>query len=98
DGTVVLGGDINTPSAITVRGGRANGSNTTGGNITFDASNGTGTGGSGDIIFRTAAANAASNNPVQDANSGVKTGASVSSLSWSHTVTSAQSNLLLIVG
>jgi hypothetical protein len=50
---IVLGND-NTPSDILVRGGAAAGSNVGGGNITFDASNGTGAGGSGSFIFRTA--------------------------------------------
>lgn len=52
---IVLGND-GTPSALAVRGGAATSSNTAGANITFDASNGTGTGGSGDLIFRTATA------------------------------------------
>lgn len=51
--TIVLGND-GTPSAVTVRGGAATGTDAIGTDITFDASNGTGAGGSGDIIFRTA--------------------------------------------
>lgn len=56
-GTLILGdGDgTNTTSAPTIRGPERTGSNVTGSNIRFDASNGTGTGGSGDFIFRTAA-------------------------------------------
>ena len=52
---IVLGKDT-TPGAITVRGGAASGSNVAGANITFAASNGTGTGGSGSFIFQTAVA------------------------------------------
>lgn len=51
---IVLGND-GTPGAFDVRGGAATGANVLGGNLTFDASNGTGTGGSGDLIFRTGA-------------------------------------------
>lgn len=51
---IVLGNDT-APSALTVRGGAASGNNQAGSAITFDASNGTGSGGSGDFIFRTAA-------------------------------------------
>ena len=53
--TVVLGsGDGGTPLAISLRGAAAAGSNVAGANITVDAQNGTGTGGSGALIFRTA--------------------------------------------
>jgi hypothetical protein len=57
-GTVILGsGDgTGTVTAPTIRGAAATGSNITGANLTFDAANGTGTGGSGKIIFRTASA------------------------------------------
>lgn len=51
---IVLGND-GTPGAFDVRGGAATGTNVPGGNLTFDASNGTGSGGSGDLIFRTGA-------------------------------------------
>jgi len=51
---IVLGND-STPSALTIRGGAATGDNNAGSNITFDASNGTGNGGSGAFVFRTAA-------------------------------------------
>lgn len=56
-GTLILGdGDgTNTTSAPTIRGPARTGSNVTGSNIRFDASNGTGSGGSGDFIFRAAA-------------------------------------------
>ncbi len=51
---IVLGTD-NSPQALTVRGGAATGSNVGGGNITFQASNGTGAAGSGSFIFQTGA-------------------------------------------
>jgi len=43
-----------TPGAATIRGANATGSNIFGSNLTIQASNGTGTGGSGAIIFQTA--------------------------------------------
>lgn len=57
-GTVLLGTGDGTGSltAPTIRGPAATGSNVPGVNITVDASNGTGTGGSGKIVLRTAAA------------------------------------------
>lgn len=56
-GTLILGdGDqTNTTSAATIRGPERTGTNNVGSDIRFDAANGTGTGGSGDFIFRTAA-------------------------------------------
>jgi microcystin-dependent protein len=55
-GTVILGsGDAtNTVTAPTIRGAARTGTNAAGANLTIDAANGTGTGGSGNIIFRTA--------------------------------------------
>lgn len=53
-GSVVIGADGSIQNNVTIRGGAASGSNIAGGDITFDASNGTGSGGSGDFIFRTA--------------------------------------------
>lgn len=55
-GTLLLGtGDgTGTLGAPTIRGPAATGSNVAGTNLTVDASNGTGTGGSGKLIFRTA--------------------------------------------
>lgn len=92
---IVLGND-GTPSALTVRGGTAAGTDIQGSNITFDASNGTGSGGSGDLIFRTAGSGA-SGSITQDAVSTAHPGNGVTSISWSHTVGSS-SNRLLIVG
>lgn len=56
-GTLILGDgdDTNTTSSPDIRGPARTGTNAVGSDITFDASNGTGTGGSGDFIFRTAA-------------------------------------------
>lgn len=55
-GTMILGsGDgTNTVTPPTIRGAARTGTNAAGGNLTIDAINGTGTGGSGKIIFRTA--------------------------------------------
>lgn len=57
-GTVILGaGDAtSTVTAPTIRGAARTGTNAVGANLTIDAANGTGTGGSGSIIFRTAPA------------------------------------------
>ena len=57
-GTLILGsGDgTNTVTPPTIRGAARTGTNAAGGNLTIDAINGTGTGGSGSIIFRTAPA------------------------------------------
>ncbi len=63
-GTLILGGgDAGTPTATTLRGAAAAGTNIAGTNLTFDASNGTGTGGSGAFIFRTALGGASSSTP-----------------------------------
>ncbi len=54
-GTSIFGvGEAGTPTATTIRGAAATGTNIAGADLSFDASNGTGTGGSGNIIFRTA--------------------------------------------
>lgn len=57
-GTVILGsGDgTGTVAAPTIRGAARTGNNIVGGNLVIDALNGTGTGGSGAIVFRTAPA------------------------------------------
>lgn len=55
-GTVILGGGDNTGTvtAPTIRGAARTGTNVAGANLVIDAANGTGTGGSGKFIFRTA--------------------------------------------
>ena len=55
-GNLVLGGQDGTdsPTTATVRGPDRTGDNKTGVNVTIDAGNGTGTGGSGNVVFRTA--------------------------------------------
>jgi hypothetical protein len=57
-GTVILGSGDNTATvtAPTIRGAARTGTNAAGANLTVDAANGTGTGGSGKIILRTAPA------------------------------------------
>ncbi|HEV2339978.1 MAG TPA: site-specific integrase [Patescibacteria group bacterium] len=91
NGNIVLGADISTPSALTVRGGIASGTNTTGGNLTFNASNGTGTGGSGSVIFQTAPGGV-----TVDSTAYTVTAAGPSTVSWKHTV-GTENNMLLIV-
>jgi hypothetical protein len=60
-GTLILGsGDgTNTVTAPTIRGAARTGTNAAGPDLTIDALNGTGTGGSGKVIFRTAPAGVA---------------------------------------
>src|SRR5581483_5840606 len=91
---IVLGND-GTPSALTVRGGAATGTNAAGSNLTFAASNGTGTGGSGDLIFQTAAP--AISTPTDDGNDNTGTASSATSLTFSHTVAS-NANRIIVVG
>ncbi|HVU59976.1 MAG TPA: hypothetical protein VHC98_04020 [Candidatus Saccharimonadales bacterium] len=91
---IVLGND-GTPSSLTVRGGAATGTNAVGANLTFDASNGTGTGGSGDLIFRTAAPSIST--PTDDGNDSTGHASSTTSLTFSHTVAN-NANRILIVG
>lgn len=57
-GTMILGSGDNTNTVVapTIRGAARTGTNAAGANLTIDAANGTGTGGSGNIIFRTAPA------------------------------------------
>lgn len=93
---VVLGND-NTPVAMTIRGGAASGSNIAGGNLTFDASNGTGSGGSGAFIFRTAAPAAALPVTLDNAQSATFGGNTNTTVTWTHTP-GAHSNQVLVVG
>lgn len=90
---IILGND-GAPSALTVRGGAASGSNVFGTNLTFDASNGTGASGSGDFVFRTAAG---TGGITQDATSKSNNSSLVTTLTWNHTVAN-QNNRILIVG
>jgi hypothetical protein len=96
NGNLVLGND-GTTSALTVRGGVAAGNNVQGSNITLAASNGTGGGGSGDLIFQTAAPSGSSVvmlDATEAANTGFVTN---TSLTWAHTTTT-NSNRVLLVG
>lgn len=92
NGQIVLGnGDGGTPSNTTIRGAAASGTNVAGADLYFDASNGTGTGGSGSFLFRTAPATGPSY---------VTTGSTTffsTSGNLSYTV-AAGSNRLLVVG
>lgn len=57
-GTLILGSGDGTGTVVapTIRGAARTGTNVIGANLTIDAANGTGTGGSGSLIFRTAPA------------------------------------------
>ncbi len=93
DGTLVVGaGDGGTPVASTIRGAAAAGTNIAGADLTFDASNGTGNQGSGDLVFRTA-----SPNLTLDAATSANTNPDATTLTWSHTVGTG-SHTMLIVG
>lgn len=93
---IVIGND-GTPVAMTIRGGAANGSNATGANLTLDASNGTGSGGSGALIFRTAASAAAAPITLDNAQSATFGGNTNTTVTWTHTP-GAHSNQVLVVG
>ncbi len=93
-GTLAVGsGDGGTPTAATIRGAAASGNDIVGASLTFDASNGTGFGGSGSLIFRTASPG--TNNIAFDANS-TGGGTTDSVFSWSHTTTASSNRLLLV--
>jgi hypothetical protein len=94
DGTMIIGTD-GAPIATTIRGGVSSGNSVAGANLTIDASNGTGTAGSGDLIFRTA--QGSDTTLSFDNASSTSTTSQVSSLTWSHTTTTAN-NRLLVVG
>lgn len=96
NGSLVLGND-GTPSPLTIRGGTASASNTAGANLTFDASNGTGTGGSGDFVFRTAAASGANPITLDNAQSASFGGNTNTTVTWTH-VPGAHANQVLVVG
>ena len=96
--TIFGAGEGGTPTTTILRGPMGIGSNITGSDFYFDASNGTGSGGSGNFIFRTAPL-VPSAAITRDATS---TGGAdfATSASWSHTIGSNISNtvLVLIVG
>jgi hypothetical protein len=96
NGNIVLGTD-GTPAALTIRGGIATGGNITGSNITFAASNGTGTGNSGSFIFQTASGSSTTSSPpvLDSTSNGYQ---SSSPVTWNHTVGSSLTNSILIVG
>ncbi len=81
--------------ATTLQGAPATGTNASGKDITIDASNGTGSGGSGALIFRTSNGTTGSQITKDAAASNNINGNTV--LTWTH-VTASQSNRLLIVG
>jgi hypothetical protein len=92
--TIIMGND-GTPTALTMRGGAAVGTNAPGANITFDAANGTGAGGSGDLIFRTGSG-ASSRITLDNATTATDNGFTTF-VTWNHT-TANQNNRILIVG
>ena len=92
--TVFGTGEGGTPADFTFRGAAGSGSNIAGGDIYFDASNGTGAGGSGDFIFRTAAPADGGGITFDATSTGHSSG--TTSLSWSHTVGSNDSRLLIV--
>ncbi len=93
DMAIILGQD-GTPQDLTVRGGEATGTNASGGNITFDASNGTGAAGSGSFIFRTAKPGASA---VTVDNTGEIASFGSSTVTLSGFTTGSESNRLMLV-
>lgn len=95
-GSILLGSDGGLPPSTGLRGGVATGTNITGNDLFFDAADGTGTGGSGSLVFRTGMPNIFV--PTNDTNSSASTDfATATSLTWAHT-TNTNSNRLLVVG
>lgn len=91
--TAIFGsGEGGTPSDFTIRGAAASGTDVAGANMYFDASNGTGTGGSGSLIFRTAPASNSS--PVFDTKTTQTTTSNTPS--WSHTISSGSNRALIL--
>lgn len=92
--SLVLGVDGAVPTATSIRGGKAVGNNIRGADFTIQASNGTGVGGSGDIIFQTAVG---VSNPLVtlDSTSGAQQ-SGTAPMSFNH-VTGNQPDRLLIV-
>ncbi|MFZ2777638.1 MAG: FISUMP domain-containing protein, partial [Candidatus Moraniibacteriota bacterium] len=87
-------GEGGTPADITIRGAAAGGADIAGANMYFDASNGTGSGGSGSLIFRTAPT---LGGPITFDAVSSGSASSGSSVSWSHT-TGTGSNRMILVG
>jgi hypothetical protein len=87
-------GEGATPTATTLRGAAASGADIAGANLTFDASNGTGTGGSGALIFRTASPGGGGSISLDSSSSGSGTN---SQITYQHTVGTGN-NQILIVG
>lgn len=94
---VIFGrGEAGTPVGATLRGTAGAGTNVAGADITVDASTGTGTGGSGNLIFRTAGADAVT--IVEDGASveGNTGSATATSLTISKTVGSGTGKILIV--
>lgn len=93
--TLVVGqGDGGTPVAATIRGPAAVGSSVAGANLTIDASNGTGAGGSGDIIIRTAGA---VNNPPTILNSATSISTNTNNYTFNYTVPATGTNRAVLI-
>ncbi len=98
DSTIQWGpGELGTPTAFTVRGAQAAGSDITGADITFDASNGTGGQGSGVFAFRTAPSGGHSTFDAVSTSAFVLSSGTATTTIWSHTVTASGSNRILVV-
>lgn len=89
-------GEAGVPAPVTLRGPAAAGDNISGADFTIDASNGTGAGGSGDIIFRTAGLSTSSGIEIDAVSSADSGGANVETLQWSHTISSGNNRILIV--
>jgi hypothetical protein len=93
---IILGNDgtASTVSVAGIRGGNVSGNNQSGKNLVISAGNGTGTGGSGDIIFNTASG---VSNPLVtlDSTTGAE-GNTTTGVSWSHTIGNHPDEILIV--
>ena len=89
------GNGSSSPGQFTLRGPAGVGSDVVGGDFTIDASNGTGGGGSGSIIFRTASPGAT---PLEfdTSTSQVQSAGSSATSTWNHTVGTGNNRLLIV--
>lgn len=94
--TAIVFGNDGTPSAMTIRGGAASGASLQGSNLTFAASNGTGAGGSGDLIFQTAAPASNTVITLDNSQSPNFAGSTNTTVSWNHTPNTSTNSILIV--
>lgn len=93
--SIIFGsGETSTPVATTIRGAAAGGSNVGGADLTFQASNGTGTQASGSIIMQAAPGTAGTS---IGTNTKSTAGSTVNTFTVSHTVTAGSNRMLVVM-